>query len=76
MEPTLADLEDPFAGQLVEEIKVLAGRLGHHLWVIEEERAARGLGDPAVTGHGTGGHGHTPFAPEPVARGRKTRGTT
>jgi hypothetical protein len=78
MGDALADLDDTIGDELAERIAQLAQPLENHLyWALKdfEEQAVRGLGDPAVTGSGNHeGEGHVPFAPEPVGRGRKTRG--
>jgi len=79
LEVVIADLDDTISDQLLEQIKQLriqteqrSSQLGHHLYLQLEEKSVRGLGDPAVTGHGTAGPTE-PCASEPVGRGRKTR---
>jgi len=73
LEDVVADLDDTISDQLLEQIKQRGSQLGHHLNVLQEEQAARGLGDPAVTGSAPTGPTE-PCAGEPVGRGRtKTR---
>ena len=74
LEDVVADLDDTISDQLLEQTKVRVAQLGHHLNVQLEERPARGLGDPALTGAAPVDRAHVSCAGDPVGRGRtKTR---
>jgi hypothetical protein len=73
VERAVADLDDTDSDRAAEQLKAPTRVLVRRWHALRDERAARGLGDPAVTGSAPGGPTE-PSAGEPVGRGRvKTR---